>query len=146
MSGSDVAERECRVAIVDDDAAFRTLVRLTVECEPGMRVVAEACDGREAIEYVERLYDTVEQPDVVTLDLDMPRVDGYRVLERLTTSCPLVQVIVYTGAPDPDVDRLRELGARIERKGASLARLVEQLRAVRSSAPEPGSDNDAYFE
>jgi DNA-binding NarL/FixJ family response regulator len=60
-----------RVAIVDDQAMVRAGFRMIVESQPDMQVAGEAADGQEAIDLVRR-----ERPEVVLMDIRMPRVDG----------------------------------------------------------------------
>jgi len=60
-----------RVVLVDDQALFRAGIRMLVDSQPDLSVVGEAGDGVEAIEVVRR-----ERPDVVLMDIRMPRLDG----------------------------------------------------------------------
>jgi two-component system, chemotaxis family, protein-glutamate methylesterase/glutaminase len=70
--------RPIRVLVVDDSALVRRTVRALVELDGRCEVVGQSCDGVEALDAVARL-----EPDVVTLDLDMPVMDGMTVLPRL---------------------------------------------------------------
>lgn len=67
-----------RVLIVDDSAFMRASLRHIVGALPGFTVAGEAKDGREAVEAIRR-----ERPDIVTLDIDMPLLDGIGVLREL---------------------------------------------------------------
>src|SRR3954451_21509668 len=67
-----------RVAIVDDQALVREGFRRIVDAEPGLRVVAEAGDGLDAVDAVARSH-----PDVAILDIRMPRVDGVEATRRI---------------------------------------------------------------
>lgn len=81
-----------RVLIVDDDAAVRESIKKVLE-DAGYQV-AVAADGREAtVRFVP------EEVDIVLLDLNLPRLSGWDVFERLTTRYPLVPIIIITGMP-----------------------------------------------
>jgi two-component system LytT family response regulator len=74
-----------RVLIVDDEAFARQRLRRLLAEEPDVEVVGEAANGREAIALI-----TTHDPDVVLLDVQMPRVDGFGVLRGLDGPAPLV--------------------------------------------------------
>ena len=81
-----------RVVVADDQALVRTGFRLLLDSEDDMEVVGEAADGAEAVELTSRL-----QPDVVLMDIRMPRVDGIEATRRITAACPAhVRVVVVT--------------------------------------------------
>ena len=80
-----------RVLLADDQALVRTGIRMIVDAQPDMRVVGEAGDGAEAIDRVREL-----TPDVVLLDVRMPRLDGLEALPRLTAGTRAPRVIVLT--------------------------------------------------
>ncbi|HLS72792.1 MAG TPA: response regulator transcription factor [Actinomycetaceae bacterium] len=80
-----------RVVIVDDDALVRAGLRLILGGSDSIEVVGEAADGREGLAVVER-----EQPDVVLMDIRMPRLDGLAATRRLVERGSTVRVIVLT--------------------------------------------------
>ena len=82
------------VAVVDDQEMVRMGFSLILDAEADIRVIGQASDGVEAIDLVKR-----EQPDVVLLDIRMPRLDGLAALPRLT---PYSQVIMVTTFDDDD--------------------------------------------
>jgi NarL family two-component system response regulator LiaR len=84
-----------RVAIADDHAVVRQGLRTFLELQDGMDVVGEAADGEEAVKLVE---DTA--PDVVLLDLVMPRVDGLEAIRRIRESAPATRILVLTSFAD----------------------------------------------
>ena len=67
-----------RVVLADDQALFRTGIRMLVESQPDLQVVGEAADGRQAIEVVRATH-----PDVVLMDIRMPRLDGLAATAEL---------------------------------------------------------------
>ena len=97
-----------RVAIVDDQALFRGGIRMLLESQPDMQVVAEAGDGREAVAAVRET-----QPDVVLMDVRMPVMDGIAATQAIIAERPATKVIVLTTF---DLD---EAAARAIRAGAS---------------------------
>jgi signal transduction histidine kinase/DNA-binding NarL/FixJ family response regulator len=81
-----------RVAIVDDTPDMRLLVRLSLELDPHIDVVAEAEDGRGAIDVAQS-----HQPDVMLLDLAMPVMDGMQALPQVVRASPTTAVLVLSG-------------------------------------------------
>ncbi|MGC2940727.1 response regulator [Brevibacterium sp. FAM 24638] len=112
------------VAVVDDQEMVRMGFSLILDAEADIRVIGQVADGVEAIDLVKR-----EQPDVVLLDIRMPRLDGLAALPRLT---PYSQVIMVTTFDDDDyVDAALEGGASgflLKDAGADL--LIAGVRAA----------------
>lgn len=88
-------EARQRVLVVDDSAFMRRILSEMIERCPGFRVVGTALDGEEALVRVRKL-----DPDIVTLDLEMPRLDGRKTLERLMAERPKPVVIVSAYTPE----------------------------------------------
>lgn len=118
---SDVTAGPIRILICDDDAALRFLVRETLSLSSSLQVVAEAADGIEALEQL-RLH----RPDVVLLDLNMPRQDGMETLPLLRGEFPTTRVVVLSGLDDALVGaKAVELGAdRYLQKGGDPDELI----------------------
>lgn len=97
-----------RVLVVDDSRAMRALIRGCLERDPGLRVVGEAADPYEARAAVKAL-----APDVITLDITMPRMDGLAFLERLMRLRPTPVVMISTEVAEGAAASLAalELGA-----------------------------------
>ena len=79
------------VLIADDQALVRAGFRKLLEAEPGLRVVAEASDGVEAVELARR-----QQPDIVLMDIRMPRLDGLEATRRLLKGPTRTRVVMLT--------------------------------------------------
>ena len=84
-----------RVLVVDDHAVVREGLRAFLELQDSIEVVGEAGDGHEAVEQATRLV-----PDVVLMDLVMPRLDGLEAMRVLQASLPAMRVIVLTSFLD----------------------------------------------
>jgi two-component system chemotaxis response regulator CheB len=85
-------ERAVRVLIVDDSAFMRHRLAKRLDVDPGITVVGKAYDGLDALSQIKAL-----NPDVVTLDVEMPRMDGLTALRRIMAECP-TPVIMLSAA------------------------------------------------
>src|SRR3954447_5379759 len=94
-----------RVLIVDDSAYVRKVVRQMLSRSPSLEVVGAARDGEEALELVEQL-----RPDVVTLDLNMPHLDGLDFLRRQMARRP-VPVVLLSSASESGEQVMRAMDA-----------------------------------
>ena len=83
LSASEGKSMMTRVLLVDDHKMFRDGLRVLINAEPGMEVVGEAVDGREAIEVARRL-----TPDVVVMDISMPGMNGIEAMRHLIKEQP----------------------------------------------------------
>lgn len=97
-----------RVLLVDDHALVRAGIRALIDTLDGVEVVAEAGNGREALQQVEEF-----APDLVLLDLTMPEISGFEVLEQIVQRSPQVRVIILT------MHDAREYTTRALRLGAA---------------------------
>ena len=85
-----------RVLLADDHAVLRAGLKLLVNHQPDMEVVAEAGTFGEAIRLV-----SIVKPDVITLDLTMPDGNGVEKIEQVCRACPTARVLVLTMHDDP---------------------------------------------
>ena len=148
--------------VVDDHAVVREGLRTFLELQDGIAVVGEAADGEEALVEAERL-----RPDVILMDLAMPRLDGVGAMRELRGRLPRARVVVLTSFADDDrllaalqagaagyllkTVQPQELARAVRAAhagGAMLdpavaARLVEAIAAPPTPPPSPPSTNPA---
>jgi len=116
-----------RILIADDHPIFRDGLRRLLESEKGFKVIAEACDGIEAVEFVRKL-----KPEILLLDLAMPRRAGLEALRELSTNSVPVRVILLTAAAEREqIVEALQLGARgVVLKDCGTEVLMKSIRAV----------------
>ena len=127
----DKNDPSARIVIADDHTIFRDGLRRLLEAEPELEVVGEAADGAEAVTQTRRL-----TPDILLLDLAMPRVPGMDALRELSSADEALKtkIIVLTAA----VERLQivqalQMGARgVVMKEAATQLLMKAIRTVMS--------------
>ena len=113
-----------RVLLADDQALVRAGFRALLGSQSDLEVVAEAADGAEAVEAAR-----AQQPDVVLLDLAMPRMDGMAALPLIREVAPGSRVVVLTSFAErfKARDAVAAGAARYLVKGGTLRHLVEVL-------------------
>jgi len=116
-----------RVLVVDDHAVVREGLRTFLSLQDGIEVVGEAGDGREAVAVAER-----ERPDVVLMDLVMPRLDGVHAMRELRSRVPRARVIVLTSFLDDDrlLPAIRAGAAGYLLKNVAPSELARAVRAA----------------
>ncbi len=126
------SDRQISVLIADDHALVREGTRRLLESEPDLRVVAEAADGQEAIDQVER-----RTPDVVIMDVAMPGMSGIEATRRIKERRPGVAVLALTAYDDDQyVMALLDAGAAgFLLKDVRGQELVAAVRAVSRGEP-----------
>ncbi|MFG2868008.1 response regulator [Streptomyces sp. NPDC048338] len=129
-----MAGQRIRVVIADDEPLIRAGIRMILTSDPEIEVVAEAANGREAIERVR-----AHAAEVVLLDIQMPVLDGLSALPELRRAAPSTRVIVLTtfGERENVLRALEHGGAGFLLKDTAPAELI---RAVRAAAA-----GDAYL-
>ncbi|MFO0683556.1 MAG: chemotaxis-specific protein-glutamate methyltransferase CheB [Sandaracinus sp.] len=101
-----MSTRRLRVLVVDDSAFNRRTIAEILSSIPNVEVIGKAGDGEQALAMV-----LAERPDLVTLDLEMPRMDGFTLLKVLMAKRPTPVIVVSGRGAKPDVFRALELGA-----------------------------------
>jgi len=116
-----------RILIADDHTIFRAGISSLLSGQPEFEVVGEASDGDEALKILETL-----KPDILLLDLCMPKKGGIEVLEALTKSGDSIRTIVLSaGEEGKEVSRAFELGARgLVSKDSAATILFKSIHAV----------------
>src|ERR1700738_4522175 len=119
---SNAPKKQFRVLVVDDSAFMRKVLEGIFNADPQLQVVGHAKDGREAIALAESL-----KPDVITMDLNMPHMDGLQATAQIMTSNPRPVVIVSSES----------------KQGAESTLKALELGAIEFvSKPSPGIDLD----
>lgn len=103
-----LAESSMRLLLVDDDPRFRETLRQLLATRDEAEILGEAGDGEEALRLAETL-----QPDVVLMDLAMPRMNGLEVTRHLKARWPQVRIIIIT-VHDDEAYRRTALAAGAE--------------------------------
>ena len=126
-----------RLIIADDHAIFRDGLRRLLATQPDFQVIGEASDGKEAVSLVQSM-----KPDVLLLDLAMPRVPGMEVLRELSRQETPVRTILLTAAIQPfAVTSALQLGARgIVLKASPPEMLLKSIRSVHEGQFWVGSE------
>ncbi len=136
--------RELRVLVVDDSAFNRKRIGEILSSIEGVTVVGKAADGEEALRMIGSL-----APDLITLDLEMPKMDGFSFLRFVMARRPVPVIVVSSHSAKQDVFRALELGALdfVAKPGAApgeklneirdeLVAKVEMVQKLRPSLPE----------
>jgi two-component system chemotaxis response regulator CheB len=98
--------KKVRVLIIDDSASVRQAMTAVLSADPGIEVIAAAADPFAAARYIQS-----ELPDVITLDVEMPRMDGITFLRRLMSQCPTPVVMCSSLVEDGSETLLQALEA-----------------------------------
>jgi two-component system LytT family response regulator len=131
-----------RVVIVDDEPLARERVRIFLQEDPDVEIVAECGDGADAVSQIEKLH-----PDVLFLDVQMPRLNGFEVLEAIGPAA--MPIVIFTTAHDDHAIRAFEVSAvdyllkpfKQPRFRKALERARAQLRTAKDGKPDPQLSN-----
>ncbi len=131
-----------RTLVVDDSAQVRRALVQILEAAPDVRVVGQAADGQEALRLALEL-----RPELILLDLEMPRMDGFTFLRFLRSQAPTPVLVLSRHDGRADVRRALELGAvgfvrkpprNLPPSERDLPELLSRIRGLRL-APEPAA-------
>ncbi len=120
---------DIKILIADDHPIVRQGLRTIIESAPDLTVIAEAGDGKEALQMLLQL-----KPQVAVLDIDMPLMDGFSVARVLREKEPGIEIIFLTVHREGSfLDKARKVGAKgYVLKDSALADIVTGVRAVTS--------------
>jgi len=96
---------EIRLLIVDDQALIREGLQTLLNSKPDLRVVGNAENGQQAIQIIEKLYETPQKPDLILMDVRMPVLDGVAATQIISQSFPDIKVMVLTTFNDTEYVR-----------------------------------------
>ena len=132
MSDELTDDAPITVFLVDDHAIVRTGLRTYLDTEPGVRVVGEAGDGLEALARIDTLARGDGVPDVVLMDMQMPKLDGVETTARLKATWPGIDVIAVTSfIEEARIRAALEAGATgYLLKDADASDVVDAIRAA----------------
>jgi two-component system, NarL family, response regulator NreC len=118
---------QIRILLADDHTIIRSGLRLLLEQQPDFKVVAEAADGREAVELVSR-----HHPEIAVLDIGMPQLNGIEATQQIVSREPRTQVVILSMHSDEGyVLRALKVGARgYILKNSADADLIRAVRTV----------------
>ena len=119
--------KKLRILLADDHVTVREGVKMIINAQADMEVVAEAADGRGAVAEAQAV-----RPDVVVMDVSMPRVNGLKATEMLKECCPEVKVLALTRHQDDGYlqQLLRAGAAGYVLKQSRPAELLQAIRAI----------------
>jgi DNA-binding NarL/FixJ family response regulator len=122
-----------RILTVDDQSLFLETLSVVLSLAPDLEVVAQARDGAAGVELA-----LVHRPDVVLMDVDMPRMDGFEATRRIAAALPDTAVVMVTGSClCADVERARAAGATgyvtKDRLATDLATSIRRAAALRAA-------------
>lgn len=116
-----------RILLADDHTVMRKGLRLLLESQPDFSVVAEASDGRQAVEQAQ-----ATQPDVVVIDIAMPNLSGIEAAQRIVAALPHVAIVILSMHSDEGyVLRALKVGAKgYLLKDSAESDLIEAIKVV----------------
>lgn len=120
-------EDSIRILLADDHPVVRTGLALMIKYEPGMKVVAEACNGKEAVHLFR-----AHQPDITLMDLRMPELNGVEAIAAIKSEFPEARIVVVTSYDsDEDIYLALRAGAKgYLLKDVTRDQLLNAIRVV----------------
>lgn len=125
-----MSREKVRVLVIDDSAFNRRAIIGMLEGLPDIEIIGYACDGEEGLYKILRL-----KPDLITLDLEMPRMDGFTLLRIVMQKQPTPVIIVSSRSDDENVFKALELGA-VEFVPKPTAQVTPALLNIRDALLE----------
>ena len=124
--------KQIRILLADDHTVMRRGLRLLIESQPEFSVVAEASDGRQAVQQAE-----ATMPDVAVMDIAMPNLSGIEAAQRIATAQPNTAIVILSMHSDEGyVLRALKVGAKgYLLKDSAEGDLIEAIKAVHEGKP-----------
>ncbi len=122
--------KSIRVVVIDDSAYNRRTISKMLEAMPNVEVVGYATDGEEGIRKIREL-----KPDLATLDLEMPKMDGFTLLRIVMRSFPTPIIVISSQSGDERVFKAMELGA-LDFIAKPSGRISDELLKIREDLHE----------
>jgi DNA-binding NarL/FixJ family response regulator len=116
-----------RILIADDHRVLRIALKAWLETHAGWLVCAEATNGLEAVQKAAEL-----KPDVIILDLAMPKMDGLQAASQISSASPDMPILVYTNyavSPEAKLEAKKHGARAVINKGASPEQLINALES-----------------
>jgi two-component system response regulator NreC len=123
-----------KVLLADDHAILREGIRMVLDAQPGITVVGEAEDGRQALEMVEKL-----QPDVVVMDIAMPNMNGAEATRQIKRRFPRTRVVILT------MHENQQYLTQIVNAGATACVLKRSAGTELVTAVKAAARGESYF-
>jgi two-component system nitrate/nitrite response regulator NarL len=133
--GKDVTQ-PARVVVVDDDERLRSELRAALQ-DAGLTVIAEADNGRDAIDLAAHF-----RPDVMIMDIVMANIDGLSATREIVARAPSVRILLLTASDDVELGMvgLRAGAAGHQVKGVPVARIVDAVARMAAGEPVAGPE------
>lgn len=125
---------DTKVLLADDHAILREGIRMVLDAQPGIRVVGEAEDGRQALEMVEDLH-----PDVVVMDIAMPNMNGAEATRQIKRRFPRTRVVILT------MHENQQYLMQIVNAGATACVLKRSAGTELVTAVQAAARGESYF-
>jgi NarL family two-component system response regulator LiaR len=134
--GGQDATQPARVVVVDDDERLRSQLRAALQ-DAGLTVIAEADNGRDAIDLAAHF-----RPDVMIMDIVMANIDGLSATRQIVARAPSVRILLLTASDDVDLGMvgLRAGAAGHQVKGVPVAQIVASVTAMAAGEPVVGPE------
>ncbi|HWQ53104.1 MAG TPA: response regulator transcription factor [Bryobacteraceae bacterium] len=124
--------KKCRILLADDHGVVRKGLRFLLESEPGLEVVGEAADGRQAVDLAAEL-----KPDIIVMDIAMPRLNGIEATRQIVRDHPETAIIMLSMHSDEEyLVRTLSAGAKgYLLKDSAEGDLVRAIHSVSAGQP-----------
>ena len=137
MADNQTQSAVIRILITDDHNIVREGLRTLIKTEPGLEVIGEAANGIEAVKLACEL-----MPDVILMDMEMPRMGGLEAIQKIKENCPDTRILVLTSFSDDDTvfPAIKAGAIGYLLKNTPPERLLNSIREVHKGRPTMSSD------